>query len=173
MLNIDLIIFQYMNDFAGRYLWLDTFGIFFAEYAEYVLIGTLPIFLLIATKKYWPMVWQSLVAAFFSRFVVTEVIRLIWARPRPFVGNDVHLLIKEINQASFPSGHAAFYFALSFVIFLYNKKIGSVFLAAAFLISIVRIFVGVHWPSDIVVGALIGIVSGLVVNRLAGRSKLN
>jgi undecaprenyl-diphosphatase len=171
LLNIDTILFQYINNLAGRNLMVDAAGIFFAKYAEYPLLGALSIFLFIASKKYWPMVWQSFVAAIFSRFIVTELIRFLWARQRPFVGNDVHLLIGEVNQFSFPSGHAAFYFALSAVVYSYNKKAGILFFATSFLIAVARIFVGVHWPSDIIVGALIGVLSGVLVVHFFRKQK--
>ena len=160
MLNIDVIIFQYINNFAGKYLWLDNLGIFFAQYFEYVLVGSLAIFLLVNTKKYLPMIWQAFAAAIFSRFFITEIIRWLWDRPRPFVENQVNLLIDHANTASFPSGHAAFYFAISTVVFLYNKKAGAFFLLTSFLIALARVFVGVHWPLDIVAGAVVGILTG-------------
>jgi undecaprenyl-diphosphatase len=76
-------------------------------------------------------------------------------------------------SSSFPSGHAAFFFALSTVLLLYNKKFyprpkfwwgaGLFFFLASFLISIARVFVGIHWPSDILAGAAIGIFSGWLI----------
>lgn len=163
---MDLFLFQQINSFAGRYIWLDALAIFFAEYAEYVLLGTLPIFLLVATKKYWPMVWQGLAAAILSRFVITEIIRWLWERPRPFVENEVYLLVDKVNQASFPSGHAAFYFGLSAVVFAYHKKAGFLFFIASVFITLSRIFVGVHWSSDILAGAVVGLSSAWIVLRL-------
>lgn len=167
----DYAVFQQMNNLVGHYVWLDTLGIFFAEYFGYVLVGSLAIFLMANTKKYWPMVWQAFAAAVIARFGITEIIRWLWVRPRPFVENDVNLLIDEINHASFPSGHAAFYFGLATIIFLYNKKLGAVFLGAAAIISLARVFVGVHWPSDILAGAVIGGLAGWIIFRGVRRTK--
>lgn len=171
MIQIDYnyIIFQQINNFAGRYLWLDTLAIFFAEYLGYVLVGSLVIFLLVNTKAYWPMVWQAFAAAILSRFVITEIIRWIWFLPRPFVKYDVNLLIHHANTASFPSGHAAFYIAFAPVVYFYNKKAGALFFVAGFLISASRVFVGVHWPSDILAGAVIAILSGVFIRFLSKR----
>lgn len=167
MMQVDIFLFQAIHGFSGKNNLLDAAGVFFAEYAEYILLGGLAIFLAINTKKYWPIVWQGFVAAVLARFFIAESIRFFWARPRPFVGADFLPLVQGENPFnSFPSGHATFYFTLAIVVYLYNKKAGLIFLAASFLISIARIFVGVHWPTDILGGAAIGIICGWIVWRL-------
>jgi len=163
---MDLYSFNLLNQFAGRWFWLDSLGIFFAKYFEYVLIFCLLLFLLVKFKKYWKMVFQALLSAFLARFVIVELIRWLWQRPRPFIENNVNLLLTH-NSASFPSGHAAFYFALSTIVFLYNKKAGVLFYIASFLICLARVFTGLHWPTDILAGAVIGIIFGWLVNKIS------
>jgi len=173
---MDFLIFQKINSLAGKYVCLDALAIFFAKYLGYVLVFIVFLFLLKNRKKYWPMVVTAFASAIFARLIITELIRFVWQRPRPFVENHVNLLLDQTNAAAFPSGHAAFFFALSTAVFLYFKKVyprpkfwwGTVlgFLLASFLISISRVFVGIHWPSDIIAGALVGIFSGWLVNHL-------
>lgn len=168
MLRVDLSLFELINQFAGKWLWLDNSAVFFAGYFEFFLIGFLFLFLALNFKKYWNMVWQGFAAAFLSRFVITDLIRWLWPKPRPFVENHVNLLFDySSSTASFPSGHAAFYFALASVIYFYNKKLGIVFLVSAFLISLARVFSGIHWPADVLAGALAGIFSGWFVVKLS------
>jgi undecaprenyl-diphosphatase len=159
---LDLFIFHQINQFVFKQLWLDTLAIFFAQYLGHILIFCLFLFLLKNLKKYWPMIIQAFLSAILARFLIVEIIRYFLPRPRPFLEIPVNLLFEPLNQSSFPSGHAAFYFALSAVIFLYNKKAGLLFFLASFLIVISRVFVGIHWPSDILVGAAIGIFSGWI-----------
>lgn len=64
---------------------------------------------------------------------------------------------------SFPSGHAAFYFALAFAVYLYHKKAGAFFLTGAALISISRVAGGIHYPSDILAGAILGYFTAIFV----------
>jgi len=79
----------------------------------------------------------------------------------------------DINM-SFPSGHAAIYFALAVSIILFfrfsedisKRKWGWRFLGAAFLIGVARIFIGFHWPSDILAGAIIGIISAVAIKKI-------
>src|SRR3989344_5225703 len=147
-------------------MWLDYFGMFCAEYFECFLLFALAIFLVVNFKKYWKMVLEALVAAVFSRFIVAEIIRWLWFRPRPFVAeNFIPLISQSPVEASFPSGHATFYFAFSTIIYFYNKKAGIIFFAASFLIALARVFVGIHWPSDILAGAILGVAVAWALNK--------
>ena len=163
MVDIDFFLFQQINGWAGQYHWLDSLGIFFADYFGYILVLCLFLFLVKSFKKYWPLVWQAITAGIVARLFFTEIIRWILPRHRPFVENDVHLLLDYINQSAFPSGHAAFYFAISTVVYFYNKKTGILFFGASFLICLSRVFCGIHWPLDILAGAIVGIFSGWLI----------
>jgi undecaprenyl-diphosphatase len=163
---MDYFLFQQINGLAGKFVCLDSLAIYLAKYFEYVLVFCLFLFLLKNFKKYWPLLTKSLVAAVLARCGIVELIRWLWERPRPFVENQANLLLDKTNEAAFPSGHAAFFFALSFVVYRYNKKAGLGFFTASFLISIARVFCGVHWPTDIIGGAIVGIFSGWLVCKL-------
>ncbi len=158
---MDLYLFQQINSFAGRAVWLDALGVFSAKYLIYLLVVA-AVFIFWKKRR---LILQSLLAVFLAKFVLVDLIKFFWPKPRPFFENTVNLLLEQTG-ASFPSGHAAFSFALSAVVFFYNKKVGALFFAAAFLISISRVFVGVHWPSDILAGALVGIFSGWLIVKI-------
>lgn len=164
---MDYFLFQQINNLAGRFIFLDVLGIFLAEYLSYILVAL--VFLIFWRK--WKIIFQSFSATILAKFGIAELIRWFWFRPRPFVENDVNLLLDKINRASFPSDHAAFFFALSFIVYFHNKKAGLVFFVASFLISMSRVFCGIHWPSDILVGALVGIFSGWLINKIFRKIK--
>jgi undecaprenyl-diphosphatase len=177
LISLDINIFNRVNSLAGQWNWLDVVGIFLAKYLVYLLV-VLTIFIL---WKKWKVIFQAFLAAILAKFGIVDFIRWFWPQARPFVENNVNLLIDKVNHSAFPSGHAAFTFAISTVIFLYAKKVypvssrrlwygaGIGFFIASFLISISRVFVGVHWPSDILAGALIGIFSGWLIVKIFKR----
>lgn len=161
-------LFLLIHNLAGKSRLLDFLGIFFADYLGYLLV--LIAVVIIAMESDWRkrFVNFSLMALslIISRGIITEAIRAVYYRPRPFIALNFDPLIVEVNHGAFPSGHAAFYFALAGVIWLLDKKWGWRFLAAAALIGFARVFVGVHWPLDIVGGAVVGLASVWVVGRL-------
>ncbi|MCX6722617.1 MAG: phosphatase PAP2 family protein [Candidatus Staskawiczbacteria bacterium] len=165
----DIKIFEAINGLAGQSKIIDLLGIFFAEYLPYLL----GIFLL--SLLFWPkknkrrnraMILLSITAAFIARFVVKSIILIFYDRPRPYINLPlVHKLISLNtieNLQSFPSGHTIFFFALSTVVYNFNKRLGIFFLVCSTTIAISRIFVGVHWPSDILAGAILGVIVGII-----------
>ena len=166
-MNLDLDILNLINGLAFKWYWLDFVGFFIIKYSEYILVTVLVLFLVINFKKYWRMVLEAIVVATFTRLVLVEIIRWLWFKPRPFVANNVNLLIDHsAKESSFPSGHASFYFALSTIVYFYNKKIGIIFYIASLFIVLARVFAGIHWPSDILAGAVLGILVGLTLNKI-------
>lgn len=132
---------------------------FFADFSGYALLGVALLWIIrdVARKKISQKIAfgafvQMGVAAFLSRGIITEAIRFFWHRQRPLL----------LPEASFPSGHAAFYFAIATVLYFYNKKLGIFAFAISIAMGIARVFAGYHWPSDIAGGAVIGIASALL-----------
>jgi len=165
-MNFDIYIFELINQYAGKSEYVDYLAIFFAKYLPYILAFVLLIFLAKNFNKYLPLILRAVGAGILARFIFTEAIRLFWEKSRPFIENNVNQILEHSFSASFPSGHASFFFALSTVIYAYNKKAGTSFFVASFLISISRVFSGIHWPADILAGAIIGIISGWLVLKI-------
>lgn len=138
-------------------------AIFFAQYFEWFLILAIIFFLIRKGKKLFTLASGLFFSAFLARGIFVELIRHFFPVGRPFLKENINLLIKPLKSPSFPSGHAAFYFALAFYIFLENKKAGIFFLIAALFIALSRIFVGVHWPADILAGITVGIFSASLI----------
>ncbi len=107
------------------------------------------------------------ISAAFAREVVKTVIAAFWSRNRPFIAHQVHDLIsKTDNQASFPSGHAIAMFAIAPVIYHYNKKLGWAMYVMSALTAVSRVVVGVHYPSDVIAGAILGVLVGWLTVKI-------
>ncbi|KKR04026.1 MAG: Bacitracin transport permease protein BCRC [Parcubacteria group bacterium GW2011_GWF2_39_13b] len=175
-MNFDYFLFQQINNLAGRFFWLDKIAVFFAAYFQYFLVAGLLIFLVLGKDKENKiknrfMVFGALLSAGIARLVFANIIRWLYYRPRPFIDHQVNQLLNHNSEGSFPSGHAVFFFALAMFIFYYNKRIGTWFFIGAVLISIARVFVGIHYPLDILAGALVGIIAGWLVNIIFEKIK--
>ncbi len=172
-MGFDQSIFALVNNLAGKSQLLDFWGIFFAEYSGYLLVA-LAIFLLFgfeSRKERFHYFSIFVLAAILSRGLITEVIRFFYYRPRPFSVLDIVPLIEQVEKGAFPSGHASFYFALAGVIFLINRRLSWYVFAVVFVMGLARVFVGIHWPTDILGGLIVGILSVFIVNLLLGPYK--
>lgn len=102
------------------------------------------------------------------------ILKNVIARPRPYeVSDAVILLIEKARDYSFPSGHTGSVFAVTFVIwFLLRKELPiAAFLAVTVsaLMGFSRIYVGIHYPSDVLGGVLLGLFSAVITIRLVER----
>ena len=146
---------------------MDLIIIFSAKYLGYILLAVFVILFLRNRDKYFFFV--PLVSALLSRFGFTELIRFLYFRPRPFVEQDINSLIAHAPTASFPSGHAAFFFALSAGVYSYNKKAGLWFFAASAAIGFARVLAGVHYFTDVLGGLAVGVFSFWLIRLLYSR----
>jgi len=97
--------------------------------------------------------------------LVNQPISHAVARPRPYVAHPahVHLLIARSQDFSFPSDHATAGFALATGIWLYDRTLGTVLLVFAAVLAFARVYVGTHYPGDVVAGAVIGSAVSLLL----------
>lgn len=115
----------------------------------------------------------SALALIFSLIVNNLLLKNIVARTRPYeVVDGLQRLIEAQIDLSFPSGHAGASFSAATVFFRkLPKRYGIPALLLAVLISFSRLYVGVHYPSDVLVGALVGIVGALLCEKFVERKQ--
>ena len=157
---MDAQLFLLLNNLAGQSLFFDKVIVFLASYLAYILIALFLVLLLISQYSRREKLQILLVAGIgtiIARFGIVELIRFFYHRPRPFLDLSVNQLLAS-NEWSFPSGHSAFFFALSTAVYLYNRKWGIGFFTATILMALSRVVAGIHYPSDILAGAVIGAV---------------
>jgi undecaprenyl-diphosphatase len=107
----------------------------------------------------------ALIAGLLLSYHAVHYLKVWIARPRPCVAlPDVHALIKE-TSFSFPSLHSTNIFMAVALFSSYAKRYRYLYILAG-VVAISRIYVGVHYPSDVMAGALLGIIIGCLLGRL-------
>ena len=89
--------------------------------------------------------------------LVSESISAIYVRQRPFVAvPQVKLLVPHSADGGMPSHHIVFMVALITTVFFYQKRLATLLALLTLLTGVARVIAGIHYPSDIVVGAVLG-----------------
>lgn len=103
-----------------------------------------------------------------SDFVSSKILKDFFAVPRPCITlPDVHLLAGCTHSGSFPSSHAANSFAIASTLGFYEKRLWLIGLPCALLVMFSRLYLGVHYPSDVAFGAVIGLGIGWAASRVS------
>jgi undecaprenyl-diphosphatase len=163
---VDLSLYKDLNGLAVHHDGFEDVLRFFAVNAQLFFIALLGGLFFLRGK------WRSVngrhgvAAAGFAALLalgVADVISHIWMRPRPYVAHPdiAHLFVAPSGDPSFPSDHATAAFAIAISILLRHRKAGIVAVALAAVVSLGRVVVGTHYPSDVAGGALIGTLAAL------------
>lgn len=169
--------FESVNGFARSTPWLHMPALLYAEYGVVLFAGLLLISWLLArrtgdlrrvTAALWAPV-GALVAVGLNQFLVAA-----FAEPRPYtVLSGTLVLVHRSTDPSFPSDHAVMAGAVAAGVLLVHRRLGLVAAALAVLMAATRVYVGAHFPLDVVaglaVGAAIALASYVVARPLAGR----
>jgi undecaprenyl-diphosphatase len=169
--HIDFQVFQYINRLAAAYPIFNPIMRFLSEDAEYLFYIGVIAYWFTRIKSNRHMVAEALLSAC-ATLGVGGIISYFFYRDRPFVHHTVNQLIQHPANASFPSDHATGAFVIATSIWMYRKKDGSVWILLASCIALSRIWTGVHYPLDVLAGAMIGTIGAGLVHRLFRRSAL-
>ena len=123
-------------------------------------------------KKTRPIGFTVLLSLLFDYLIVNVTLKGLVASPSPFVVNElIDPLVGGVSPyRSFPSGHSAGSFAAMFALYKWvPKKIGIPALVLASLVALSRLYVGVHHPTDIIGGCIIGFVCSVLAYRVVKR----
>lgn len=166
--GFDFSVEHWINGMAGHSAALDLLGVVLAKFAPEIWA------VIFLTMWFWPPYRRTrarraviyAVAAGAAAVVINVAIsHFAPYRPRPFVlePHQVHQLIQHPHDSSFPSEHAAgsFGFAVGLLFAGVSDGVGALLLALA--VAWARVFVGVHWPTDVLMGGGVGITAGVVV----------
>ena len=176
LLEIDNYIFQLINVYLNH-SFFDPFFIFFHDFHKnLIFIAPLLILWIFCIFKHKKQRLGLIILIPLTLIITDQIgshIKDYKLRDRPYMiieSNKINLLVKvsqnedgsykqtQSSQKSFPSNHSANIWALSLIVgYLYNNA-KKYFIILAFLISLSRVYIGVHYPIDVFFGALIGIM---------------
>ncbi|OPZ73673.1 MAG: Undecaprenyl-diphosphatase BcrC [Firmicutes bacterium ADurb.Bin456] len=131
----------------------------------------LSLFFFFYRRGTWRNAAILMLAALLASYLVDEgLLKNIFHRPRPFETlTGVDLLIPPPNSYSFPSGHAASSFAAGLVLARKMPPAAVPALTLAFLIAFSRVYVGVHYPLDVLAGAIVGAACAFLLLKMEKR----
>lgn len=167
---MDYRLYHRVNDLVAHHTWLGHgAGTLESWSIPSFAVATIALWLLSrpgATRK-WKLACGSALGSAALALLVNQVIAHAWSRPRPYATHpDAVVFAGRSHDPSFPSDHASAAYAIATAIFLFDRVVGSIFLAAATAIAVGRVVAGVHYPADVLAGALVGAAVAVFVVRL-------
>lgn len=168
--NLDIIIFYFVNNHTKNFIFDFIMPIITNVKNFYLIFFILWLLMILSKNKNYRVAgWVILVALIFSDALNSKILKNIFSRPRPFeVLDNVYKLVSSAGY-SFPSSHAvnSFNVATLIMLFFRNKLYTIIAFIISFLSLYSRVYVGVHYPSDVIFGAILGILIGFVFYKIA------
>ncbi|GAB6085436.1 phosphatase PAP2 family protein [Alkaliphilus crotonatoxidans] len=158
----DIIIFYLLNNRLHCH-WLDQLMKKITLLGDIPFGVAVPTYLFLSSREDWRKVaLQLAINLIVSQSIVQSVKRLV-NRPRPYCKlENVNMLAMVPCQYSFPSGHTCAAFILALTIMTLHPFVKIISLGLATLVGISRIYLGVHYPSDVIIGSLIALVTTFI-----------
>jgi undecaprenyl-diphosphatase len=175
---MDTSLLHSLNGFLFRHDGVEDPLVFYVNLAELLFLAMLVLAFLFAGGHRRAETRRAAVAAGLSAalaLAVAQVITRIVDRPRPFVAHPatVHLFSHHAADPGFPSDHATAAFAIGVALLLRNRLWGTIVLVFATILAVGRVAMGVHYPTDVLGGAVLGTLAALVLYWPPVRRLLN
>lgn len=175
---MDWSVLHALNNFMYQHDGVEDPLLFYVNASEALFIATLGVVFLAARGAAHAAWRRASLAAVLSAglgLAVGKAISELVDRARPFVADPhgIHLFAAHAADPGFPSDHATAAFAIAIAILLRKRGWGIAALIAAAVLSVGRVALGVHYPSDVIAGAALGSAAALVLWTPPLRSRID
>ncbi|MBE5099162.1 undecaprenyl-diphosphatase [Priestia aryabhattai] len=167
---MDYKIFRRINQLAGRYSILDMLMILISNKVRYLFVFVLMLMWFRGGSQRKVTVYAVISSTF--TLLINMLIKYFYFKPRPFMKRRVGILIPSKMNSTFLSKHTLLATAVSTSIFLHERVIGAVMWGVSLLTGFSRIWVGHHYPSDIIRSLFIGSLTSIIVEKVFGSLKV-
>ncbi len=156
-------IFLFLNSRGRRPPFLDWLMLGLTQLGHFAFAIILALIFYFSESKFFS---YSLIFGVITLGLMIEIIKLYIRRVRPYIKlKKIRIVGSKASGRSFPSGHTGQAFFLASLIMHYynvNVYLGILLYATALLVGITRIYVGMHYPRDVIAGALLGTAWGII-----------
>lgn len=155
---------RFLDIFLGIFTYLGNFGAVWIAVTLFMLIS----------KKHRRLGIVMAIGLIFCLLTGNVLLKNLVARDRPFIVNtDIIPIISPPSGYSFPSGHSYSSFMAAAIMSKYSRRLAAAAIPGAILIAFSRLYFYVHFPTDVLIGSVMGIVFGLVIYKLCEGRILN
>lgn len=169
-MSVDYTAFHAINGVAGHHPALDAIMIATAKYS--------PELLALVLAGLW-LTWNycnqrgAFLAGVSALLALGagQVVGMLLPRDRPYLAHHVTLLVPHAPDTSFPSDHATLAFAVAVMVWQFNRSLGGLLLLLGVVVCFARVFIGAHYPTDVIGGAVLGAITSILIRWLSERTE--
>lgn len=159
--SFDKQVMDLLREYGGKWDMLPATLASVNQCAVYVFIALL----VYAFFRYRRVFWSALLSLVGARLLLIEAASWLTGKARLSIADEARALI-DISSSSFLGWHEAFFFAIATVFYFESRLLGRLIVAGAVVAAIAEIYTGLVSPSDALIGALVGAVSGFVIDKV-------
>ncbi|MEC9489747.1 MAG: phosphatase PAP2 family protein [Halanaerobiales bacterium] len=166
LIAVDNLLFYSLNSLTRNDI-IDNFFLLITHLGGVRFLSLLTIFLIFLSPDSLPVLGWELAAVLSSSHLCVHILKRLINRKRPYTRlADVKHLVMPFEPYSFPSGHTTASFAAALILSFAVPQLSILFIFTASLVGVSRIYLGVHYPSDVLIGIITAVIFSFAVHNL-------